>query len=111
MHRNNLSGILVTINPSLVMGPMMNPQATTSESFTILKQITGDLTMKFGVPKLGIGIVDVRDVAQAHYLAGFTPFAKGRYITSGHNTNFLDISLLLLPQIWSTLSYTNQGNA
>jgi nucleoside-diphosphate-sugar epimerase len=88
---------LVTINPSLVMGPMLNPSGTTSESFNILKQI-GDGTMKFGVPKLCIGIVDVRDVAQAHYLAGFTPSAQGRYITSGHNSNFLDISMLLLPK-------------
>lgn len=88
---------LVTINPSLVMGPMLNPSGTTSESFTILKQI-GDGTMKFGVPKLCIGIVDVRDVAQAHYLAGFTPSAQGRYITSGHNSNFLDMSMLLLPK-------------
>lgn len=85
---------LVTINPSFVMGPMLNPKETTSESFKILKQL-GDGSMKTGVPKMGVGVVDVRDVAKAHVLAGFTPSAKGRYITSGHNSNFLEMSLAL----------------
>jgi nucleoside-diphosphate-sugar epimerase len=39
-----------------------------------------------------------RDVANAHYLAGFTASAKGRYITSGHNTNFLEMGKALLPK-------------
>ena len=81
---------LVTINPSFVMGPVLNPHGTTSESFSILKQF-GDGSMKMGAPKLGVGVVDVRDVAEAHYQAGFTPEAKGRYITSGHNTDFLEM--------------------
>lgn len=85
---------LITINPSLVMGPMLNPTGTTSESFNILKQI-GDGTMKMGVPRMGVGLVDVRDVADAHFLAGYTPSAKGRYITSAHNTDFLEMSLAL----------------
>ncbi|EAY24548.1 NAD-dependent epimerase/dehydratase family protein [Microscilla marina] len=88
---------LVTINPSLVLGPPLNPQSVTSESFNILRQL-GDGTMKMGAPKIGIGLVDVRDVAEAHYNAGFKPTAKGRYITSGHNTNFLELGTTLLPK-------------
>lgn len=88
---------LVTINPSLVMGPPLNPHATTSESFNIIKQL-GDGTMKMGAPKMGIGLVDVRDVAEAHFLAGYTPQAKGRYITSAHNTNILEMGLALQPK-------------
>ena len=88
---------LVTINPSLVMGPMLDAKGTTSESLNILKQI-GDGTMKSGVPEMGIGLVDVRDVANAHFLAGFTPTAKGRYITSGYNTNFFEMALALQPK-------------
>lgn len=88
---------LVTVNPSFVMGPMLNPTETTSESFNILKQL-GDGTMKAGVPKMGIGVVDVRDVANAHFLAGFTPSAKGRYITSGYNSNLLELTEVLLPK-------------
>jgi nucleoside-diphosphate-sugar epimerase len=88
---------LVTVNPCFVLGPPLNPKATTSESFNILKQL-GDGTMKAGVPKMGVGVVDVRDVADAHFKAGYTPTAKGRYITSGHNTNFLDMAQALLPK-------------
>jgi nucleoside-diphosphate-sugar epimerase len=88
---------LVTIKPSFVLGPMLNPNNTTSESFNILKQL-GDGTMKAGVPKMGIGVVDVRDVADAHFAAGFNPQAKGRYITSAHNSNFLEIGQTLLPR-------------
>ncbi len=88
---------MVTINPSLVMGPPLNPNATTSESFSLLKQL-GDGTFKMGAPKLGIGLVDVRDVAEAHYKAGFVPSAKGRYITSAHNTNFVELGEALEPQ-------------
>jgi nucleoside-diphosphate-sugar epimerase len=82
---------LVTINPSLVLGPPLNPKATTSESFNILKQM-GDGTLKLGAPKLGIGMVDVRDVAEAHFQAAFNPNAKGRYITSAHNTNLFELA-------------------
>ena len=85
---------LVTINPSLVMGPMLDAKGTTSESLNILKQM-GDGTMKAGAPEMGIGLVDVRDVANAHFLAGYTPLAKGRYITSAYNTNFLEMALAL----------------
>lgn len=88
---------VVTINPSFVIGPALNPATVTSESYSILKQL-GDGSMKMGVPRMGIGVVDVRDIAQAHYLAGFTPQAKGRYITSAHNTNFLDMALTVVPK-------------
>ncbi len=77
---------LVTVNPSLVLGPGLNPFAT-SESFTLIKQLA-DGTLKVGVPDVGMGIVDVRDVAEMHLQAGFNANARGRYITSGHNASF-----------------------
>ncbi|MEN0048307.1 MAG: NAD-dependent epimerase/dehydratase family protein [Bacteroidota bacterium] len=86
---------LVTINPSFVMGPVLNPKTSTSESMNILKQL-GDGTMKAGAPKMGVGVVDVRDVAEAHFKAGFVPTAQGRYITSAHNSNFLEMAEVLL---------------
>ncbi len=88
---------LVTINMSLVLGPELNPMNTTSESANILKMF-GDGQMKMGAPRLGIGVVDVRDVAEAHFKAGFTPEAKGRYITSAYNTDMLELGKLLLPK-------------
>lgn len=84
---------LVTINPSLVIGPGINPDAT-SESFNLICQM-GDGTMKAGAPRLGIGVVDVREVAFAHVQAGYTSAAKGRYIVSGHNTDFFAMAQTL----------------
>jgi dihydroflavonol-4-reductase len=85
---------LVTINPSLVIGPGINPHAT-SESFKIVRQF-GDGSLKTGAPRMGIGVVDVRDLAEAHFKAAFTPEAHGRYIISGHNTDFLELAATLL---------------
>ncbi|MBK6943988.1 MAG: NAD-dependent epimerase/dehydratase family protein [Flavobacteriales bacterium] len=88
---------LVTVNMSLVMGPALNPGNTTSESINILKMLGGG-EMKMGAPRMGVGLVDVRDVAEAHFKAGFTPTAKGRYITSAHSTDFLEMGKVLLPK-------------
>ncbi len=84
---------LVTINPSLVLGPGVSPNGT-SESFNLMRQL-GDGTMRSGVPRWGIGVVDVRDVAEAHYLAGLTPSANGRYIISAHDSDFAELAELL----------------
>lgn len=88
---------LVVINPCLVMGPALNPKTATSESMNILKML-GRGPLKSGAPKMGMGVVDVRDVAQAHFKAGFTPSAKGRYITAAHQTDLLEIGTVLLPK-------------
>lgn len=85
---------LVTVNPSLVIGPAL-AQKPTSESFNIVRQM-GDGTMKPGAPKLGLGVVDVRDLAKAHVAAGFKAEAEGRHIVSGHNTNLLELGKALI---------------
>lgn len=86
---------LVAVNPSLVMGPGLNPRGT-SESFNIIRQL-GDGTLKTGVPRMGFGVVDVRDLAEAHYRAGFRPGAAGRYIISGHDSDLAEMAALLRP--------------
>ncbi len=96
IHKNQSQWDLVTINPCFVLGPALNPHSN-SESMNILKMLGGG-EMKMGAPKLGFGIVDVRDVATAHYKAGFTPTANGRYITAGHNSDFLEMGTVLLPK-------------
>ncbi|QFT67366.1 short chain dehydrogenase [Labrenzia sp. THAF35] len=85
---------LVTVNPSLVIGPALNA-GPTSESFNIVRQM-GDGTMKRGAPKLGLGVVDVRDLARAHMEAGFREEAEGRHIISGHDTNILELGKALI---------------
>ncbi len=87
---------LVTVNPSLVIGPSLNNNAT-SASFDIFKQMA-DGTLRFGAPALNIGMIDVRDVADIHYWAGFNPSAKGRYLSSAKDASILEISKILTPK-------------
>ena len=60
---------LVTINPSLVMGPSLTTQ-TQSTSIDVMRDL-GSGRQRTGVPMLEFGVVDVREVATAHVLAGF----------------------------------------
>lgn len=91
---------LVVVNPSLVIGPGMvaNP---TSESFHIIRQF-GSGRMKAGAPRVGLGVVDVRDLAYAHMAAAFIKDAKGRHIISGHSTDLLAMAQTLLPKYGTT---------
>ena len=68
----------ITINPGLVLGPSLTT-ASDSTSLTTIKELA-DGTLLTGVPNMEIAIVDVRDAARAHILAGFTPSASGRHL-------------------------------
>lgn len=81
---------MVSINPAMVFGPSLTP-ASRSGSIDTLLQL-GDGRLRDGVPRLGIGVVDVRDVAQAHLLAAFTPSAEGRYILCAGTRTMLQMA-------------------
>lgn len=80
---------LVTIHPGFILGPSLSKR-TDSTSIDMMIQL-GSGKFKSGVPSGNMTFVDVRDVAKAHVLAGFTPSASGRYICSPHEKNFLDL--------------------
>lgn len=84
---------LVVINPSFVIGPGIH-LSRTSESFNVIKQL-GDGTAKMGAPGLDLGMIDVRDLAVAHYRAGFLPGANGRNIISNDKKSFLELAAIL----------------
>ena len=94
MYENQKKWDLIVLNPSFVLGPSLNPKFNTSESYKIIKQI-GEGFFKFGIPKLPIGIIDVRDLAKAHFQLAFNPKCFGRYIINSANTNFYEISQIL----------------
>ncbi len=96
MTKNQDKFDLTVINPSFILGPGINPHGT-SESFNIMKQM-GDGSLKMGAPALNIGCVDVRDVAEAHYRAGFIPEANGRNICSAENLSFMELADMLRPK-------------
>ena len=84
---------MVTINPGLVLGPSLT-KASASTSLVFIRQLANG-TMWPGAPDLWMGMADVRDVAQAHIKAGFTPAARGRHITNGANTTPLEMGRIL----------------
>jgi nucleoside-diphosphate-sugar epimerase len=81
---------LLTINPGFIMGPSLSKR-TDSTSIEIMIQLAAG-KFKTGVPSGTMSFVDVRDVAQAHILAGFTPNASGRHICSADEKSFLDMA-------------------
>ncbi|MCU4414804.1 aldehyde reductase [Acinetobacter sp. WU_MDCI_Axc73] len=84
---------LVCINPALVMGPSLTASSQ-SGSIELLQQYANG-KMLFGVPAIWMGIVDVRDVADAHVKAAFSPDATGRYIICGGSLSLLEIGKTL----------------
>ena len=84
---------LVTMNPPMVMGPGVRIHGS-SESFLMLKRM-GDGTDAMGTADFPLGIVDVRDLAEAHVRAAFTPEASGRNIISGHDSGFPEMARIL----------------
>ncbi len=56
----------------------------------VLLQFANGMTLA-GVPAMWNGIVDVRDVADAHIQAAFNPAAEGRYFISGGTLSLLEM--------------------
>jgi len=92
---------LVTINPSMILGPSLG-SAPTSESFSTIRMMI-DGTARLGAPRVGISVVDVREVAQAHIAAAFLPEAHGRYIASAEDTDIFALTSTLLPRFGGSL--------
>ncbi|MCW9033475.1 MAG: aldehyde reductase [Rhodospirillales bacterium] len=87
---------LSVINPSMVLGPLIDPDG--SASIEIIKRVVeGKLP---GWPRLGFSFVDVRDVAEAHIKAMVTPDAAGkRYICSHEYLWLAEIAKILKPHL------------
>ncbi len=81
---------LVAINPAMVMGPALTTSSQSGSIDTLLQ--LGDGRLKTGVPNLYMGVVDVRDVAQAHIAAAFTPKAQGRYVVCADSLNMMGMA-------------------
>jgi dihydroflavonol-4-reductase len=78
---------LVVINPSVVIGPSLTPSLNTSN------QILRDLVAG-GYPAIvdiTWGMVDVRDVAEAHVRAAERERAKGRFVCAAETRHMRDV--------------------
>ncbi|MEX2489255.1 MAG: aldehyde reductase [Pseudomonadales bacterium] len=83
---------LATINPAFVLGPALEADYGSSLE-ALVRLLRGDYPL---VPRLGFGIVDVRDVAALHRLVYESPEAAGnRYICSNGFRWLVDIARYL----------------
>lgn len=82
----------VTVNPSLVLGPLMSRDFSTSLE-AIAKLLSGSMP---GLPNLGFSVVDVRDVADLHVRCLTTPgLANERFIAAGPFLMLRDVAAIL----------------
>lgn len=88
---------MVTINPAMVIGPLLQPTLNTS-SAAILNLINGSETY----PNLSFGWINVKDVANAHILALENPSAEGRYCLVERVAHYSEIVKKLL-ELYPTL--------
>ncbi|MEL6445980.1 MAG: aldehyde reductase [Bacteroidota bacterium] len=80
---------LATVNPSLVLGPLMTDNLSASH-VVVSKMMKGEMP---GMPKIGFEVVDVRDVANLHVRAMEAPEAAGeRYLAAGGYRSFKQIA-------------------
>ena len=83
---------LATINPGLILGPVLGSDFSASVE-SVKKLMDGSLP---GIPRFGWPLVDVRDVADLHYRAMLDPAAAGeRFIAAGPFYWMADIARVL----------------
>lgn len=82
---------MVSINPSVVIGPMLQPTMNITNIFYVFNLINGSDTY----PNGATGLVHVKDVAEAHIRALEISSANGRHILSERVVHVSDIIKLL----------------
>ncbi|KAI3687815.1 hypothetical protein L1987_81518 [Smallanthus sonchifolius] len=80
---------MVTINPAMVVGPLLQPTLNTSARaiFNFINAST--------YSNITVGCVHVKDVANAHILAFETPSASGRYCMAESVVHFSELVQIL----------------
>lgn len=73
---------MTVVNPILVLGPVLTKHGGASEAF-IRDVLNGDFP---GAMDIGLGIVDVRDVAECHYRVMFSDKTNGQRVACSSET-------------------------
>lgn len=86
----------VSVNPAAVLGPLLSDDYSASIQF-VERLINGSIP---GMPRLGFGVVDVRDLADLHVRALTTPGIDGeRFIASGKFLWMKEVAAILRPRV------------
>jgi nucleoside-diphosphate-sugar epimerase len=81
---------LVAIHPGAIFGPSLSRRVDASSVSMVLQFLRG--AFRTGVPRLWLGVVDVRDAAQAHVQAALRPNVHGRYVVVAHSLRLLEMA-------------------
>ncbi|MES2935762.1 MAG: NAD-dependent epimerase/dehydratase family protein [Pseudomonadota bacterium] len=84
---------MVTIHPGAIYGPSLSARAEATSVDMVIQFLKG--SFRTGVPRLWLGVVDVRDVALAHVKAALLPAASKRYIVVGQNARLLEMAAVM----------------
>jgi nucleoside-diphosphate-sugar epimerase len=92
MQRHGGATELVTVHPSLIIGPTLGRDIGTS-LIIVQRLLKGALP---GLPRIGFQVVDVRDVADLHLRVMIDPDAAGRrYVAAGEFIWFAEFARIL----------------
>ncbi|CAI0440955.1 unnamed protein product [Linum tenue] len=94
---------VVSICPTLVVGPVMNHAVPSGSSFVFSNFLKGISNLSID----RLMTVDVRDVAEAMVLMYEKPEAEGRYICTAHLLRIHDM-FELLESLYPDLNYPNE---
>ncbi len=84
---------LITIHPGAIFGPSLSARKDATSINMLMQFLNG--SFRSGVPRLTLGLVDVRDVALAHKRAALRPQARGRYIVVAQSLRLLEMAQLM----------------
>jgi nucleoside-diphosphate-sugar epimerase len=84
---------LVVINPGFVLGPSLSKRMDAQSIIFMASMLNGKY--KAGTPDIHMAVVDVRDVARAHFLAATNSETSGRHILVERSMSFVDFARIL----------------
>jgi nucleoside-diphosphate-sugar epimerase len=84
---------LISIHPGAIFGPSLSKRQDATSVGMIIQFLNG--SFRTGVPKLWLGVVDVRDAALAHINAAFLERGNKRFIVVADSLRLLEIAALM----------------
>jgi nucleoside-diphosphate-sugar epimerase len=93
MHKRQARWDMVSIHPGAIFGPSLSKRVDATSVEMTTQFLNG--SFQTGVPRLWLGVVDVRDAAQAHVRAALLPGAHGRYIAVAESARLLDMAAMM----------------
>jgi len=89
---------LCSLNPGAIWGPPTGSRTDGESVGQMIDLLSGALWP--WAPPLGVGVVDVRDVALAHCVAAVSPAASGRYLLNSESAFIMTFAAKILKKVY-----------